>query len=235
MQAGLAQKDKEKNQQSTNKLIELVECDLEYQGLRVLNNISLTVSSGEKIAILGKSGVGKSTLLKHLRSLLPKEIAWCPQINGLVPTLSVYNNVYSGGLERFGFAANLLNLIYPNPRAKKEILKLISPLQLEEQLWQSVDQLSGGQKQRVAVARALFQNKKILLADEPVSALDESQGASVLNLLSLGHETMIIALHDVQQAKISCDRVIGLANNAILFDCPSAELDDELLKRLYQK
>ncbi len=115
------------------------------------------------------------------------------------------------------------------------MLKLISPLQLEEQLWQSVGQLSGGQKQRVAVARALFQNKKILLGDEPVSALDESQGASVLNLLSLGHETMIIALHDVQQAKISCDRVIGLANNAILFDCPSAELDDELLKRLYQK
>jgi len=216
-------------------LFQLSDCDLKYQGHSVLNNISLSVFPGEKIAILGKSGVGKSTLLKHLRSLLPESVAWCPQANALVPSLSVYNNIYSGGLDRFNLLSNLANLVYPNKKAKLEIETLVTPLNIAELLWKSVDQLSGGQKKRVTIARALYQKRNILLADEPVSSLDGSQGIDILQALAAQHETMIVALHDVAQARLVCDRIIGLAEHSIIFDCPSTDLDDNIIEKLYKK
>ncbi len=214
-------------------LISLKQCHLEYDGLTVLSDINLTICCGERVALIGKSGSGKSTLLKHLREQLSGQVAWCPQILGLVPMLSVYHNIYMGGLERFNTLANLSNLIIPNAKAKIEITALAELLGLSQNLWASVDQLSGGQQQRTAIGRSLFQKKSILLADEPVSALDGFQSQQILSSLIEKHETVVFALHDVELAQQFCDRIIGIDSGCISFDCPSDQLDAKLLSTLY--
>lgn len=204
----------------------------EYQP--VLTDINLSVNVGETIALIGKSGSGKSTLLKHLRSQLNEKVAWCPQALGLVPTLSVYHNIYMGGLARSNTLVNLSNLLIPNKKAKADITIIAEHLDLSEHLWTSIDQLSGGQQQRTAIGRALFQRKQVLLADEPVSALDDFQSRKILTTLSEQHQTLVLALHDVELAQEYCNRVIGLGNGRVQFDCPSDQIDSSLLAQLYQ-
>jgi len=214
-------------------LISLENCCLDYDGKIVLRGMSLSIRAGEKIALIGKSGSGKSTLLKHLRTRLGKKTAWCPQVLGLVPMFSVYHNIYMGGLERFNIFRNLSNLLVPNRKAKTEIIKIADSLQLSDLLWTSVDQLSGGQQQRTAIGRALFQRRDTLLADEPVSALDDFQSQHILQSLIQGHDTIVLALHDVAVAQAMCDRIIALDSGRISFDCASDQLDSDRLSQLY--
>ena len=215
------------------KLISLENCSLEYNGTKVLSDVNLTICHGEKIAFIGKSGSGKSTLLKHLRAQLSNQVAWCPQQLGLVPMLSVYHNIYMGGLDRFNTLSNLSNLVIPNAGAKVDVTKVAESLGLKENLWTSVDQLSGGQQQRTAIGRALFQKKPTLLADEPVSALDSFQSQQILSALTERHNTVILALHDVDLAQQFCDRIVGLKDGQVVFDCNVDQLDSQRLSKLY--
>jgi len=214
-------------------LFELDDESLLYRGRTILNNLSLKIHRGERIALVGASGSGKSTLLKHLREQQPRHIAWCPQEHGLVPTLSVYHNIFMGGLQRHGHLYNLINLIKPLSRPLVEISELAHTLQLQDQLFQSVDQLSGGQQQRTAIGRACYQQQSIFLGDEPVSAVDDYQAEHLLNVISHRHETLILALHDVPQALRVCDRIIGLKDARIVLDAHAGELKESDLAALY--
>ncbi|WP_346837902.1 ATP-binding cassette domain-containing protein [Microbulbifer sp. SAOS-129_SWC] len=222
-------------------LLELRHCRLTYpSGDRrgaerlALAIDQLSIRTGDRIALLGRSGAGKSTLLHHLRRQLAHTSSWCPQQASLVPQLKAFHNIYAGALQRHSALTNLKNLLLPSPRFRAEIAALAEPLGIAELLWNKADALSGGQQQRVAVARALYQRKPVLLADEPVAALDPQQGEQVLALLLERHDTAVVALHDAGLAQRLCNRIIGLRDGALLFDCAAEKVDDAALAQLYR-
>ncbi len=206
---------------------------LRYRAQPILNNVELDIYAGESVALVGKSGAGKSTLLKALRQQQSRSVAWCPQDCGLVPSLSVFHNVYMGGLNRHNVAYNLLVLLKPPGRPVAEISTLLDKLHLPEKLWTPVSQLSGGQQQRVSIGRALFQRQPIFLGDEPVSSLDRYQADALLTLIACHHPTRVLALHDTEQALQTCSRIIGLRAGHIVLDSPAAEVSQRQLGQLY--
>ena len=206
---------------------------LEYQGKTVLDNLSLTIERGERVALVGGSGAGKSTLLKALREQLPNQVAWCPQQPGLVPMLSAFHNIYMGALNRHSFLYNLGNLIKPMPAARDEVSEIARSIDLEMQLFSSVDKLSGGQQQRTSIGRALIQRRAIFIGDEPVANVDEYQAERLLKLICQQHQTVVLAMHDIDQALQFCTRIIGLKDGAIALDAPSDQLSASDLAGLY--
>ncbi|WP_207062209.1 ATP-binding cassette domain-containing protein [Motiliproteus sp. SC1-56] len=216
-------------------LIQLREEQVGYGPDPVLRDLDLSIAAGEKVALIGESGVGKTTLLKRLYSLVCEHAALCPQQLGLVPELSVYHNIFMGRLDQHGFWYNLLNLVRPRRRDREAIFNLAAELGLEPQLDSSVDQLSGGQRQRVALGRALYRASPIFIGDEPVSAVDEFQAERLLALINRRHETVVVALHDQAAALQHFDRLIGLRDGKIVLDAPSAELSLADLARVYEQ
>ncbi|WP_303760670.1 ATP-binding cassette domain-containing protein [Alcanivorax jadensis] len=206
---------------------------LGHPGQVVFASLSLTIADGEKVALLGPSGAGKSTLLAALRQQQEARCAWCPQAGDLVPMLSVFHNLYMGALPRQRTLTNLRNLIWPSAREKASVGQLARELGLQDKLFTSVDQLSGGQAQRVALGRALYTQRPVLLADEPVSSLDEHQGLDLLQRALARHQTAVVALHDRELALQCCDRIIGLGEDRILLDAPASTLSLGDLDTLY--
>ena len=202
-------------------LVALRDESIGYGKRSVLANVSIVVEKGEKIALLGRSGAGKSTLLTQLYQRLSASepvVALVPQDEALVPALSVYNNIYMGRLDQRNALYNLGNLMWPRTADKAEVGRFAETVGLGESLWQSVATLSGGQKQRTAIARALYRGGPIVLADEPVSAVDVTQGAHILSALEERFETVILAMHDVDLALRFASRVVGLKGGRVEFD-----------------
>ena len=214
-------------------LFQLRDQRLQYQGRTVLDNLCLSIASGERVALIGESGSGKSTLLKALREQRPNQVAWCPQQPGLVPILSTFHNIYMGALSSHSLAYNLVNLIKPLPGALNIVQPIAKQLGLEQHLFSSTDKLSGGQQQRTSIGRALIQQRAIFLGDEPVANVDEYQGEALLKLICQRHQTVVLALHDITQALSVCTRIIGLQDGAIVLDAPSEQLQASALAGLY--
>ena len=199
----------------------------------VLHDIRLTIQPGEKVALIGPSGAGKSSLLEWLYQQQASQIALCPQDNGLVDILSVYQNIYMGGLERHSAFHNLTNLIKARKADKEEIQHLAETLGIGDKLWHSMDKLSGGQRQRVAIGRALYRKKSVFFGDEPVSALDPEQARHILKYLISEHDTLVVSLHNRRLALDYFDRIIALKGGHISYDGPVVELSAHQLDRLY--
>lgn len=214
-------------------LLTLDNAEVRYPQGVALKQISLRVYAGEKLALIGRSGSGKSTLLRLIYQTLPDKTALVPQDEGLVSSLSVFHNVYMGRLTEHSTAYNLLNLIRPFPKRVSEVYAILARLQLAEKCFEPIAQLSGGQRQRTAVARSLYQGGELLLADEPVSAVDEQQAKLILQALSESFPTLIVALHDTTLALTHCDRIIGLESGQIVLDRPSSQLSAEDLIAFY--
>ncbi len=215
-------------------LVTLAEAGVGYAGRTVLANVDLTIHAGERIALLGRSGSGKSTLLNTLFDRLAASAALIPQAASLVPQLSTFHNVYMGRLDRHSTLRNLRELIRPAQPTLDAVAEVLRTVDLADALRQKAGSLSGGQQQRVSVARALYNGRRVVFGDEPVSALDARQGARVLETIHAVHATSILALHDVALALDHATRVIVLKDGRIALDAAAADLRAGDVAALYQ-
>lgn len=214
-------------------MLHIEQATLAYGDFAVLNPFSLTISKGERVVLLGKSGCGKSTLLNYIHQQCEKDAALVPQSLGLVDSLSVFHNIYMGQLHCHNGLYNLCNLIRPFPKRVAEVRQLLDRLGLEEKLKEPVAELSGGQQQRVAIGRALYRQAPVLLADEPVSALDGPWADRVLQLLSHVFDTSVITLHDVERALDFATRIIAISDGELALDQPADSLSVHALTEFY--
>ena len=227
---------------------------LAYGSAVAIDAIDLEIKSGEQVCLIGASGCGKTSLLglmngrlesssgevilnnKRLKGIFGKElksarskIAWIPQDLGLVPNLRVNQNIVCGRASGKGFFGFMRSLLLMGSPEKQEISDLLKRVGIEEKIFNRVDQLSGGQQQRVAIARALYQRPELILADEPVSAVDPERAKSLVKLLTgLAREegqTLVMSLHDIDLAKRYFDRVIGLRDGRVVMDGDPTEID----------
>lgn len=212
------------------------------------------------MALIGPSGAGKSTLIRCVNRLVEptrgtirlgdieitqlskrrlrsarRSIGMIFQEFALVDRLSVMENVLSGQLGYVGFWASWLRR-FPAPIVNRAF-ELLERVGIAEHIDKRADQLSGGQRQRVGIARALLQNPKILLVDEPTASLDPKTSRQVMRLLvELADEhglAAIINIHDVALAKQFVERIVGLREGVVVFDGSPDELDEAVLTEIY--
>ena len=215
-------------------LIELREDTVGYNGTAVLRELDLTIEAGERIALVGESASGKTTLLDLIYSRLGDSAALVPQELGLVQALSVFQNVYMGRLHQRSIWRNLRNLFLPFKVDIGLVLPVLKTLRLDDKIHASVGELSGGQQQRTAVGRALFHPGDILIADEPVSAVDEHQAREILKAITGNKPTVVLAMHDRALAIEFADRLIGIKNGLIALDEPASGMKPSDLDDLYK-
>ena len=216
-----------------------------------LQPITLTLRADQRVVLLGASGAGKTTLLKLCNGALSPDagsVHWCGQRHQhlsrrqrrrmgtlwqdlrLVEELSVMQNINSGALGRHGLLWALRNLL--GPLDHDACLAVMSQVNLEPELIQQpVGKLSGGQRQRVALARLLHQQPEMVLADEPLSALDPTLAADVLNTLLLS-PGCLISLHRPDLIH-RLDRVLGLRDGALAIDAAPEAIHRDQLEWLY--
>jgi phosphonate transport system ATP-binding protein len=235
---------------------------VEFGSLKALAGIDLEIHSGEAVALVGPSGAGKTTLLRllagslrpsrgtlildgrPLTALSPSElrqlrsrVGFVYQDLRLVPNLRVSKNVIAGRLGRFSLLASLRAMLFPSQDLEQQVLTLLERVGIPEKLYWRTSTLSGGQQQRVAVARALFQEPVVLLADEPVASVDPARARDTVALLtSVCRErrlTLVVSLHDLELAREFFPRLIGLRQGRVVFDRSPAELDDAAFAALY--
>jgi len=204
-----------------------------FGGERVIGPLSLSVREGERVGLVGRSGAGKSTLIRLVYEQVERLAALVPQDLGLVNALPVFHNVYMGRLDAHGNWYNMVTLVRPFTRDSRDVKGLLSELGMTEKAWVPTASLSGGQRQRVAIARALYRQSGLLLADEPVSALDGPLAHQVMRLLTERFKTSVIALHDVELALEYCTRIVGIQDGQIALDEPSEKLTPADIAPLY--
>lgn len=205
-------------------LVELRKVTAGYDGRPVLSNIDLSITTGERIAVMGRSGAGKTTLLNLIHDRLAQRVALIPQAAALVRTLSVFHNVYMGRLNRRPTWYNLRTLVWPARADIDEIEGVLALVGLADKLFARAGTLSGGQQQRTSVARAIYNAQPVVVGDEPVSALDRVQAGAILGELCRHHETVIVALHDIPLALAHSDRILVVEAGKIVLDAPTAAL-----------
>ena len=215
-------------------LLELREETVGYSGVTVLRELELNIEQGERIALVGESGAGKSTLLNLIHTRLGEEAALVPQELGLVQALSVFHNVYMGRLHQRSIWRNLRNLLKPAKADVDLVIPVLERLRLVDKLFTSVGELSGGQQQRTAVGRALFHPGDILIADEPVSAVDEHQAREILDAITAEKPTVILAMHDRELAIQFANRLIGIRDGKVALDEKAAGMTPKDLDDLYR-
>lgn len=213
----------------------LTDEDFGYRGDIVLRDISIEINTGERIALVGQSGAGKSTLISILQARHAADTAFVPQDLGLVPTLSVFHNIYMGALQRNSTARNLLNLVWPRPNEIALIQPIAERLGLAEKLFEKVGELSGGQQQRTAICRAIFHGGDACLGDEPVSANDQHQSRVIMDALITSFETVVLAMHDIDLALEYSTRIIGIKDQSIALDVAADQVTRADLNALYVK
>lgn len=212
---------------------ELRDLSASFSGKRVIGPLSLSVQGGEKVALVGKSGAGKSTLVNLIHQQLGLQTSLVPQELGLVNALPVFHNVFMGRLDQYATWYATVTLIRPFARDREAIRTLLGDLDMAEKLWTPSMSLSGGQRQRIAIARAIWRNAPVLLADEPVSALDGPMAHWVMQLLVAKFETSVMALHDVELALRYCNRIVGIHEGQVALDEASERLQPSDIMTLY--
>jgi phosphonate transport system ATP-binding protein len=229
-------------------------------GVRALDDVSFEVSRGEFVVVIGLSGSGKSTLLRCINRLveptagrvwidgvevtaldregvrrLRREVGMIFQQFNLVKRLPVLTNVLTG---RLGYLPPWWSLVnYWPPEVVQQALEALERVGIREKAWERADQLSGGQQQRVGIARALMQQPKLILADEPVASLDPATSHSVLRYVEeLNRQegiTVLCSLHFLSLARRYGTRVLALKEGRLVFDGPPGEIDPRRFREIY--
>jgi phosphonate transport system ATP-binding protein len=231
-----------------------------YADRDILKGISFTLNSDDFFAIIGPSGAGKSTLIRCVNRLVEprsgevifngldlmkvpqsglravrRNIGMIFQEFNLIERLSVIDNVLTGRLGYTGTMRSLLRMF--TKEDIRQALRLLDRVGLGEHVDKRADRLSGGQRQRVGIARALIQNPKLLLVDEPTSSLDPKISREVMGLIREMarefHIPVLCNIHDVDLACDFCTRVIGLQEGIKKFEGTPAELDKNALNDIY--
>lgn len=209
---------------------------LVYGQTAVLREVSFVLAPGERVVLLGRSGAGKTTLSNAVYDRLVtggRRVALVPQDHALVPQLSVAKNALMGRLDDHGPLYNLSNLIRIRAGDRSEVGKVLTEVGLSPLADRPVEALSGGQKQRTALARAIYRGGEVLIADEPVSAVDETQAADLLGRIVERFPTMLMALHDVNLARRFATRLVGLKGGRIVLDATPDQVSEDDLAKLY--
>ncbi|MEG0641850.1 MAG: phosphonate ABC transporter ATP-binding protein [Clostridium sp.] len=242
-------------------LLKVNDISKEYKGgTRALSNVNFSVKEGEFISIIGPSGAGKSTLLRCINRMidttegniifddievgnvnkkglreLRTQIGMIFQHYNLVNRLSVVENVLHG---RLGYKSTIKGIVgnYTEDE-KSKAFQILSKLGLEDQAYKRCDQLSGGQKQRVGIARALIQEPKLILCDEPIASLDPNASKVIMDHLKIINKelgiTCILNLHQVDVAMKYSDRIIGINGGEAIFNGKPSELTREKIHEIY--
>ena len=229
-------------------------------GVRALSEVSFSVAPGEFLGVIGLSGSGKSTLLRCINRLidptegrinlfdhdmtaaagaelreLRSDIGMIFQQFNLVRRHSVLSNVLSGGLGRASLLGSLL-VRFPESEVARA-RRCLERVGLAGRDGDRADTLSGGQQQRVAVARALMQEPKLILADEPVASLDPALRHSVMrHIESLNRDegmTVLCTLHDLDLIQRYATRLIALRDGELVFEGLPAEFDSGTFREIY--
>ena len=225
-----------------------------------LDDVTLTIQDGEFVAIIGRSGAGKSTLLRAVNRMHPitggkltvngtdvsslsgkrlrkfrRGIGMVFQSFNLVTRTSVIKNVLSACVPDMPFWRVLLGAFRKEDKIKA--LESLEKVGILDKAYVRADQLSGGQQQRVALARTLTQDPRIILADEPVAALDPVTARQVMqDFVHINQEmgiSILLNIHHVELALEYADRIIGIRSGRIVYDGPSANVDQAVLDAIY--
>lgn len=229
-------------------------------GVVGLKNVTLNIEQGEFVCIIGLSGAGKSTLLrcinrlneitegeilidgKSLTNASTKEVRETRRNIGmifqqfnLVKKNTVQKNVLTGRLGYYNGIQTLFGLF--SKEDYERVNRALERVNLSDKLKDRSDSLSGGQQQRVSIARTIVQEAEIILADEPVSALDPISAQTVMDdfrkLNESLNRTVIINIHSVNLARQYAKRIIGMRAGEIVFDGPASEATNEKLNEIY--
>ena len=225
-----------------------------------LDDVTLTIQDGEFVAIIGRSGAGKSTLLRTVNRMhqitsgkltvngtdvsalsgkrlrkFRRGIGMVFQSFNLVTRTSVIKNVLSACVPDMPFWRVLLGAFRKEDKIKA--LESLEKVGILDKAYVRADQLSGGQQQRVALARTLTQDPQIILADEPVAALDPVTARQVMqDFVRINQEmgiSILLNIHHVELALEYADRIIGIRSGKIVYDGPSANVDQAVLDTIY--
>ncbi len=227
-----------------------------------LKLLDLQIAAGEQVAVIGPSGAGKTTLLHVMscalrpasgRLLLDGQDPWqlsrsrlqrlranlflAPQVPPLPPRQRVVTAVLAGRLARMGVLQSLRSLFYPVGIAQAD--EALARFDISDKLFARLDRLSGGERQRVGLARAVIAQARLLLVDEPLSALDPTRAEQAMQSLTQAAResgaTLVTTLHDVPMALRTFPRILALREGAVMFDLPSAQVTEQRLRALYER
>lgn len=229
--------------------------------VRALHDISLEVSAGEFVAVIGPSGSGKSTLLRTVNQLvvvpsgghvyidgeevtgasgkklrlLRRKVGMIFQHYNIVQRLSVMQNVLHG---RLGYMSALDGMLGNyTEEDKRKAIDLLQEIEMGDRLYNRASDLSGGQKQRVGIARAIMQEPKLLLCDEPIASLDPNASKIIMDLIyqmtQRRNIACIVNLHQLDVAMRYATRIIGLAKGEMIFDGTPQQLNNAVIEKIY--
>ena len=242
-------------------IIEVKNLKKNYGNREILKNISFSIRKGEIISIIGESGAGKSTLIRCINGLeeinsgsikfydtditklkekernsVKKQMAYVFQDLNIIDNMYVIENVLIPFLNRKNFIQVLLNRF---SRAEYErALYCLEKVGIVKLAYTKAKYLSGGEKQRVAIARSIAPNVDLILADEPISSLDEKNSFQIMEIFkrinAKKNKTIILNLHNVEIAKKFSDKILALKNGEIFFFKKSSEVNEDDIRQVYQ-
>ena len=244
-----------------DKIIEVNKLIKNYNDRKILKEISFSIKKGEFISIIGESGAGKSTLMRCLngleeinsgsikfynkeitilkekeKNIIKRQMAFVFQDFNIIDNLYVIENVLLPFLAKKNVFQVLMNSY--SKEEYERAMYCLEKVNLTKLAYTKAKYLSGGEKQRVAIARALAPNVDLILADEPISSLDEKNAQQIMEIFKRINEkkskTIILNLHNVDIARKYSDKILALKNGEIFFFKESEKVTEDDIREVYK-